>query len=138
MKKIFNILMLAAVVALTSCNYEPEGWHGTIFEGRSNEVVFDLSKIDFAFGPEQEPVVQIPVSRGTATEAFTTRIKVLNADTVNIFTLPEFVEASIEQAEFEVGQYEAVATLTFQPRQFVAGTKYSFYLSMTSDMKNSC
>ncbi len=128
--------MLAAVVALTSCNYEPEGWHGTIFEGKSNEVVFDKSKIDFAFGPGEEPKITIPVSRGTATEAFTTRIAVLNpVDSTSIFADPAWVEASIEQATFEEGEYEAVATLTFKTRQFVAGTKYSFYLSMSSDLE---
>lgn len=130
MKKIFNILMLAAVVALTSCNYEPEGWHGTIFEGKSSEVVFDKSKIDFAFGPEEGTVIQIPVSRGIATEAFTTNIQILDAQGNSIASNPDYALMVIEQAKFEVNQYEAVATLTFDRRQFTAGTKVGFYLQM--------
>lgn len=130
MKKIFNILMLAAVVALTSCNYEPEGWHGTIFEGKSSEVVFDKSKIDFAFGPEEGTVIQIPVSRGIATEAFTTNIQILDAQGNSIVSNPDYALMVIEQAKFEVDQYEAVATLTFDRRQFTAGTKVGFYLQM--------
>ena len=50
------------------------------FEGKSDEVVFNSSKIDFAFGPEEETVIQIPVSRGTATEPFTTNIQLLDAN----------------------------------------------------------
>lgn len=130
MKKIFNILMLAAVVALTSCNYEPEGWHGTIFEGKSDEVVFNSSKIDFAFGPEEETVIQIPVSRGTATEPFTTNIQLLDANGANISANPDYALMVLQQAKFEVDQYEAVATLTFDRRQFTAGTKVGFYLQM--------
>ncbi|MBP3382412.1 MAG: hypothetical protein J6K78_00695 [Tidjanibacter sp.] len=130
MKKIFNILMLAAVVALTSCNYEPEGWHGPIFEGKSSEVVFDKSKIDFAFGPEEETVIAIPVSRGIATEAFTTNIQILDADGASISANPAYALMVIEQAKFEANQYEAVATLTFDRRQFTAGTKVGFYLQM--------
>ena len=122
--------MLAAVVALTSCNYEPEGWHGTIFEGKSSEVVFDKSKIDYAFGPEEGTTIQIPVSRGTATEAFTTRIQILDAQGNSIAANPDFALMAIEQAKFEVGEYEAVATLTFDRRQFTAGTKVGFYLVM--------
>ena len=130
MKKIFSILMLAAVVALTSCNYEPEGWHGTIFEGKSSEVVFDKSKIDYAFGPEEGTTIKIPVSRGTATEAFTTNIQILDAQGNSIAANPDFALMAIEQAKFEVDQYEAVATLTFDRRQFTAGTKVGFYLQM--------
>ena len=130
MKKIFNILMLAAVVALTSCNYEPEGWHGTIFEGKSSEVVFDKSKIDFAFGPEQGTVIEIPVSRGIATEAYTTNIQILDGEGNSIASNPDYALMVIEQAKFEVDQYEAVATLTFDRRQFTAGTKVGFYLQM--------
>lgn len=130
MKKIFNILMLAAVVALTSCNYEPEGWHGTIFEGKPSEVVFDQSKIDFAFAPEEETVIQIPVSRGIATEAFTTNIQILDATGANISANPDYALMVIEQAKFEAKQYEAVATLTFDRRLFTAGKKVGFYLQM--------
>lgn len=130
MKKIFNILMLAAVVALTSCNYEPEGWHGPIFEGKSSEVVFDKSKIDFAFGPEESTVIAIPVSRGIATEAFTTNIQILDAAGEDISANPAYAMMVIEQAKFEANQYEAVATLTFDRRQFTAGTKVGFYLQM--------
>ena len=122
--------MLTAVVALTSCNYEPGGWHGTTFEGKSSEVVFDKSKIDYAFGPEEGTTIQIPVSRGTATEAFTTRIQILDAQGNSIAANPDFALMAIEQAKFEVGEYEAVATLTFDRRQFTAGTKVGFYLQM--------
>ena len=122
--------MLAAVVALTSCNYEPEGWHGTIFDGKSSEVVFDKSKIDYAFGPEEGTTIQIPVSRGTASEAYTTRIQILDAQGNPIASNPDYALMAIEQAKFEVGECEAVATLTFDRRQFEAGTKVGFYLYM--------
>ena len=122
--------MLAAVVALTSCNYEPEGWHGTIFEGKSSEVVFDESKIDYAFGPQQGTTIEIPVSRGTATEAYTTAIEILDAQGNSIANNPDYALMVVNQAKFEVGQYEAVATISFDRRQFTAGTKVGFYLYM--------
>lgn len=130
MKKIFNILMLAAVVALTSCNYEPEGWHGTVFDGNSDEVVFDRTSINYAFGPEEGTAIQIPVSRGIATEAYTTHIQILDAEGNPIMSNPDYALMAIEQAKFEVDQYEAVATLTFDRRQFVAGTAVNFILAM--------
>lgn len=137
MKKIFNILMLAAVVALTSCNYEPEGWHGTIFDGNSDEVVFDRTSINYAFGPEEGTTIQIPVSRGIATEAYTTHIQILDAEGNPIMSNPDYALMAIEQAKFEVDQYEAVATLTFDRRQFVAGTAVNFILTMRDTQINS-
>lgn len=130
MKKIFNILMLAAVVALTSCNYEPEGWHGTIFEGKPSEVVFDQSSINFAFAPDEGTVIEIPVSRGIATEAYTTNIQLLDGEGKPAINNPDYALMVLEQAKFEVDQYESVATLTFDRRQFTAGKKVGFYLQM--------
>lgn len=129
--------MLAAVVALTSCNYEPEGWHGTIFDGNSDEVVFDRTSINYAFGPEEGTTIQIPVSRGIATEAYTTHIQILDAEGNPIMSNPDYALMAIEQAKFEVDQYEAVATLTFDRRQFVAGTAVNFILTMHDTQINS-
>lgn len=131
MKRLFNILILAVAFTLSACTeYEPEGWHGTIFEATSDDVVFDTSYIDYAFGPEKGTTVEIPVSRGVATEAFTTRIKILDAEGNSILSDSDYSMMTIEQAKFEEGQYSAVAKLTFDRRQFVAGTPVDFYLQL--------
>lgn len=136
MKKIFNILMLAAVVALTSCNYEPEGWHGTIIDVKSSEVVFDKSEINYMFSPEEGTIIEIPVSRGIATEAYTTTIEILDGEGNTIVGNPDYALMTIEQAKFDIDQYEAVATLTFDRRQFVAGTAVPFYLVLPETQIN--
>lgn len=128
MKRFLNILALAAVVTLTSCDYEPEGWHGTILDVKPSEVVFDTSSIDYMFTPEEGTVIEIPVSRGIATEAYTTTIEVLDGEGNPIIGNPDYTLMVLEQAKFEVDQYEAVATLSFDRRQFTAGKKVPFYL----------
>lgn len=128
MKRFLNILALAAVVTLTSCNYEPEGWHGTILDVKPSEVVFDTSSINYMFTPEDGTVIEIPVSRGIATEAYTTTIEVLDGEGKPIVGNPDYALMVLEQAKFEVDQYESVATLTFDRRQFTAGKSVPFYL----------
>ncbi len=128
MKRFLNILALAAVVTLTSCNYEPEGWHGTILDVKPSEVVFDTSSINYMFTPEDGTVIEIPVSRGIATEPYTTTIEVLDGEGNPIVGNPDYVLMTLEQAKFDVDQYEAVATLTFDRRQFTAGKSVPFYL----------